>query len=137
MAGEKARELHTQTTHFHAKKVTYQDTGTIVIGDVPPCLVTRVYSVKATDFNFGSTSTIDIGVIYSDGTQADQDALVDGANLASATAQGPLALSIVDSARPIITAPATLTATLVTTGTAASTGETTIVVEYVPLSHVA
>ena len=137
MSGEKARELPFQAVHQIARKATFADGAAVMeIGDVPPCIITRIVSVKKTDFNAGTASTLAIGINYSDATTDDPAALVTGANLASAVAQGPTALSFVDNAQSIIAVPATINYTLTLTGTAATAGEMIIVVEFVPLSHV-
>lgn len=136
MAGEKARELPYQATHRIVKKLTFSDLGTTVnLGDVPACIVTEVKSVKTVDFNSGTTATVSVGIDYSDATASSTSALVATANLLAAVAQGPTTLSFVDNALSVITVPATLTATLAATGTAATAGETYIVVDYQPLSH--
>lgn len=133
MAGEKAREYSAPVVHTHYKEIDFNDLGsTINIGDVPACLITEVYGVKTADFNSGSTATIDIGINYSDDTTDDPDALVDGADLSASTALGPLELAQVDSGAWKINVPATLTATLAATGTAATTGAGYIVINYVP-----
>lgn len=134
--GALARELPYPVVHRHYAKVDFNDLGsTLNIGDVPACLVTDIYVAKTADFNAGSTATIDIGINYSDSTTDDPDALVDGADLTSSTALGPLEVTQVDSAAWKIDVPATLTLTLAATGTAASTGVAYVVVDYIPDSQ--
>lgn len=133
MAGTKARLYSAPVVHTHYAVVDYTNLGsTVNLGDVPPCLITDVYVAKTADFNSGSTATIDIGIDYSDGTTDDPDALVDGADLSSSTALGPLEVTQVDSAAWKIGVNATLTATLAATGTAASAGTAYIAINYVP-----
>lgn len=131
--GALARELPYPVVHRHYAKVDFNDIGsTVNIGDVPACLITDIQVAKTADFNSGSTNTIDIGINYSDSTTDDPDALVDGADLSSSTALGPLELTQVDSAAFKIDVASTLTATLAATGTAASAGVAYIVVDYIP-----
>lgn len=132
-AGVLARELSVPATHFHYAKFDYTNLGsTLDVGDIPPCLIKEVYVAKTADFNPGSTATIDVGIDYSDSTTDDPDALVDGADLTSSTALGPLEVAQVDSAAWKVDVNATITLTLAATGTAASAGTGYIVVEYVP-----
>lgn len=137
MAGERARELPYQQTHIVAKKLTFANMGaTVDIGDVPACDVISVRTVKQTDFNSGTTGTITVGVKYSDGTSATAAGLVSAASLLSGVAQGPTLHTFVDNAVSSIAVPATLTATLAQTGTAATAGEADVIVEYVPKNHI-
>lgn len=135
MAGEQAREYPFGVVHAIARDYTFSDLGsTITIGDVPAGRIIGVINVKETDFNAGSTATIDVGIDYSDSTTDDTDALVDGAGLTSAVAQGPTRLAFVDNSKAKLEVPATITATLAATGTAATTGAATVIVEYIPAS---
>lgn len=117
------------------RKVTFANMGsTVDIGELPPCVIHSVKSIKVTDFNSGTTATLAVGLEYSDGTSASTAALVTGASLASGVAQGPTALSFVDNALAIPTVNVRVTATLAQTGTAATTGEAYVLVDWEPLS---
>lgn len=117
------------------RKITFSDLGTTVdIGELPPCIIHSVKSVKVTDFNSGSTATIIVGLEYSDGTSASTAALVSSASLTSSVAQGPLAHTFVDNALAIPAVAVRVTATLGATGTAATTGEAYVYVDWEPLS---
>lgn len=137
MAGEKARQFSGNMVHYHMAKFDYTNIGAgpLAFGDIPACQIVDIYVAKTADFNAGSTSTLDIGIDYSDTTTDDPDALVDGIDLSSSTALGPLEVTQVDSAAWTVTVPATLTLSPAATGTAASAGAGYVVVAYVPLSE--
>lgn len=117
------------------RKITFSNLGsTVDIGELPPCVIHSVKSIKLTDFNAGSTATLAVGLEYSDGTSASTAALVTGASLTSGVAQGPTTHSFVDNALAITTVNTRVTATLAATGTAATTGEAYVLVDWEPLS---
>lgn len=130
MAGERARQFAGNMIHYHMAKVDYTHDGTAkAFGDVPACQIVEVYVSKTADFNAGTSAVIDIGV------SGDPDGLVDGANLGSATALGPLEVAQVDSAAWTVTEPSALTVTVTQSG-ARSAGEAYVAVAYIPLSEV-
>lgn len=117
------------------RKITVADLGsTVDIGELPPCVITRVQTIKVTDFNAGTSATIIVGLEYSDGTSASTAALVSAASLTSGVAQGPTTHVFVDNALTIPAVPVRVTATLAQTGTAATTGEAYVLVDFEPLS---
>lgn len=120
-----------------AKEFTFADIGggALTIGDFPPCLVTSVEIHKDTDFNSGSTDTVDVGFTGVDLTD-DADGLVDGFDLSSSTELGPNSVAMKDLAVAKLTENGTFTATFASTGTAATTGECIIIVNYVLLDHI-
>lgn len=134
--GNSATDVYLPVPNRLVRKFTYTDIGTTIdIGDIPPSIITEIKTVKKTDFNAGTTATIIVGLEYSDGTSASTAALVSAASLTSGVAQGPTTHAFVDNALSIVAVDARLTATLAATGTAATTGEAYVVVDYTPLSQ--
>lgn len=124
---------HSITLHYN-----YNDIGTPFYSatHVPACIVTHAVNTKITDFDSGTTCTIDVGFDYDDGTSDVGDAIVDGANLLSAVQQGSLALTMEDSAGALTNTAARIKVTLAETGTAATAGEGYITIFYRPLSQI-
>lgn len=134
--GNSAQDIYLPVPNRLVRKITYADMATTVdVGDVPPCLITEIKTVKDVDFNSGTTATIIIGLEYSDGTSASTAALVSSASLTSSVAQGPTTHAFVDNAATIVDVAARVTATLAQTGTTAGQGEAYVIVDYTPLSQ--
>jgi hypothetical protein len=128
-------ELHTR--YQVSANVKFGAIGsTVRLGQVPACDIAAAYRMKKAHFNAASTATISIGVEYSDGTSNSTSELVAATDMTSGTGLGTLAFSLVAGVKTRIAAPATITATLVATGTAATTGEADVIVEYWPLAHI-
>lgn len=125
-------------THSIARKVLYTDTSAkqYVIGRVPPCVITGIKQIKKTDFNSGTTATLDVGTNYPSSTTDDPNGLVAAADLTSGTALGLLVLTNVDLAIAYVEEEADIVLTQTRTGTAATTGEAIIVVEFVPIDNI-
>lgn len=126
-AGSSARQLHTQQTHYMRKSFTYADDGsTLTIGKVPAgAIVINAGVIVKTAFNAGSTNVLDIG------TEADPDGFA--TDLALGTVGRVLAdeLATSNDLGPY-SADTTLVCVVDLTGTAATTGEGEVFVEYIP-----
>lgn len=128
-AGTQARQLPWQVTHYLRRRVTFADvSGTqYKIGTIPAnALVLRTVVSIQTAFNAGTTNVLIVG------TSGDDDALVAAAGVdetaVAVTSVAPATLGGLMSA----SADTDLYTKYTQTGTAATTGVATVVVEYVP-----
>lgn len=125
--------LHIITLHYN-----YNDVGTPFYSEqeVPPGRAVAVWNEKITDFNSGTTCTMDIGYDFLDGTSDVGDAIVDGANLLAAGGQqGSVALTLDDGVAGKTDTAARIKVTIVETGTAATAGEGYVHIAYLPLNR--
>lgn len=125
-AGTAARQYSQQMVHFLRKSITYSDNGTAkTVGVIPSgSLIIKAASGAhvTTVFNAGTTNTLNVG------TSADDDLF--GTVLALGTATFvPLDEAV---GGYLVTADTTITATVVLSGTAATTGAAEVVICYIP-----
>jgi len=129
-----ARQLEIQAVHYLRRDIAYNTTGIaagVLIGTVPAgSKITRAVVYVDTAFNAGTTNVLVAGTT---GT---------GTNLVAAgdvTEGTPNAYTPADAANQgrglIFAADTDLFVSYTQTGTAATTGVATIIVEYVPLSN--
>lgn len=125
--GSLARYNTPQQIDYLRKAVTFADNGTaVVVGILPPnAIIHKAMSgvFVNTVFNAATTNTINVG------TTADEDLY--GTLLAA----GTLGFVPLDEAVSYMTGPSgdtTITATVVLTGTAATTGSATIIIAFIP-----
>lgn len=125
-AGSVARQFQSQQTHYLRKGVTFADNGTAVdLGIIPAgSLIKKDQSGVhvTTAFNAGTSNTLNVG------TSADDNLF------GTLLALGTTTFVPLDEAVGgyLVTADTTLTATVVLTGTAATTGAGEVVIEYIP-----
>lgn len=136
--GHTGKEYELDCVHTISLRYNYNDIGTAFysVEEIPPCTVVAVSNFKVTDFNSGTTATLDVGFDYVDGTSDVGDAIVDGASLVSAVQQGSLLLTMEDSTGAKTSTAARIKVTLAETGTAASAGEGYVTVMYIPEGRV-
>tara|TARA_R110000822_G_C15336083_1_gene495266 strand:+ start:7042 stop:7425 length:384 start_codon:yes stop_codon:yes gene_type:complete len=120
-----ARDYQKQMIHYLRKTVVFGDDGVAkTVGEIPAgALILKALSGVAvqTVFNAGTTNTLNIG------TSADDNLY------ATLLALGALAFVPCDEAVGFrVDADTTITATVVLTGTAATTGEAEVVIAYIP-----
>ncbi len=123
-----ARNDGSQTIHYLRKKVSYLDGATTVVqvGTVPTgSIVLRGGVVVTTAFNAASTNVLDIGTV------ADDD------GFATDLAMGTIGVIVADEMATTndmgpMTADTSIIATHAQTGTAATTGEGYVWIEYMP-----
>ena len=122
--GSVARDTRLSTVQYIAKTLTFANAGQVLIGTLPAGAVILKAASGAhvhTVFNAATTNTIDIGI------QSDGDLF------GSALAGGAVAFVPLDeSAGYKLTADTPIYATYNQTGTAATTGEATIYIAYIP-----
>lgn len=126
VAGSTARQYHTQQTHYLRRSIAYTDDGlTLDLGYVPAgAIVINAGVIVKTAFNAGSTNVLDIG------TSADTDGMA--TDLALGTVGRVLAdeLATSNDLGPY-SADTLLQCVVDLTGTAATTGEAEVFVEYI------
>jgi hypothetical protein len=132
------QEYEHDVTHEITMKYTFADIGTAFYSrkKLPPCIVTRVSNCKITDFDSGTTCTIDVGIDYDGTASTVADAFVDGADLTSGVALGSFNLVMEDSLGAYTATAGRIVVTLAETGTAATAGEAYVTVQYKPLDHI-
>ncbi len=121
-----ARENTTQQTDYLRKRVVLGDAGkTVTVGFIPAgALVVRGGVAVITAYNAGTANTINVGVTGTPaGYTSAQSLTTPGFAIFNALATS----TVVRPANAI-----EVTATLTNTGTAATTGEAEIVVEFIP-----
>jgi hypothetical protein len=127
--GIPARSSGDQTVNYLRAPITFGigTAGIVTVGTLPAgCVVLRAYVVVSVVFNFGTNNLVKIGTVASDTTFS-------GASV-SVAALGVVAGTIAASAN---VAPAVDTAVIVTslcTGTAGTTGQAYVVIEYAPIA---
>jgi hypothetical protein len=121
-----SREFHTQQTHYLRKTIFFSDNGVAkTVGVIPAgSLILKPSSGVhiVTVFNAGTTNTLNVG------SSADDDLF--GTLLALGTATFVPLDEAIGGFR--VAADTTVTATVVLTGTAATTGEAEVVISYIP-----
>lgn len=124
-----ARIYHTQQVHYLVKKITYLDDGsTLTMGVIPANSVIINAGVVVTEaFNAGTTNVLDIG------TSADGDGIA--TDLALGTVGRVGADEMATSNDLFSTSEVTITCTVDLTGTAATTGQAYVHLEYLPTSN--
>lgn len=124
--GSVARQYNTQQVHYLRKGLVFGDNGVArTVGVIPAgSLILKPISGAhiTTAFNAGTTNTLNIG------TSADDDLFGTALALGSANFV-PLDESIGGF---LVAADTTVTATVVLSGTAASTGAAEVVIAYIP-----
>jgi hypothetical protein len=123
-AGTVARDYGVQMVHYLRKNVVFGDNGTAkTVGVVPAgALILKALSGVAveTAFNAGTTNTLNVG------TSANDDLY------GTLLALGSVAFVPCDEAVGFrVAADTTITATVVLTGTAATTGDAEVVIAYI------
>lgn len=120
------RDLGYPVVQYIATRVTFADNGVAkVVGVIPAgSLVLRAVAIVSTAFNAGTSNVLDIGTSGDDDGFATDLALGTIGNIvademATTNDQGPLASNT------------TITATVALSGTAATAGVATVVVEYI------
>ena len=120
-----AREFHTQQVHYLRKSIVFGDDGTAVdVGVIPSgSLILKPLSGVSvtTAFNAGTTNTLNVG------TSADDNLY--GTLLALGTTTF---VPLDENVSGLVSADTTMTATVVLTGTAATTGAGEVVIAYIP-----
>lgn len=133
--GHTGKEYEQDVPHVISLHYNVNDVGTPFYSEqrVPPCRVIAVWNEKITDFDSGTTCTMDIGYDFVDGTADVGDAIVDGANLLAAGGQqGSVALTLDDGVAGKTDTAARIKVTIAETGTAATAGEGYVHIVYVP-----
>jgi len=128
MATYPARQTGFQTTAYLRRPFTFSigTAGIVQVGTLPAgCLVLRAYVVVSTVFNFGTNNLVKIGIIGADTTY--------GASV-SLTTLGTVATTLLGTANVAPTADTAVIATSLCTGTAGTTGQAYVVVEYAPVA---
>jgi hypothetical protein len=122
--GSVARDTRLSTVQYIAKTLTFANAGQVLVGTLPAGAVILKAASGAhvhTVFNAGTTNTIDIG------TNADGDAF--GSSLAG----GAVAFVPLDEAADFkLAADTAIYVEYKQTGAAATTGEATIYIAYIP-----
>lgn len=124
--GTAARRYHTSQVHYLRKRIVFGDDGlTVTLGIIPAgSLVIRAGVVVTTAFNAATTNVLDIG------TLADTDGFA--TDLALGTVGVIVADEMATTNDAYVTADTTLVCVVDLTGTAATTGEGFVWVEYLP-----
>lgn len=120
-----ARQYHTQQVHYLRKSIAFGDNGTALTVGVIPAGALILKSASGvhvtTAFNAGTTNTLNIG------TSANDDLY------ATLLALGTTTFVPADEAVSfLVTEETTITATVVLTGTAATTGAGEVIILYIP-----
>lgn len=124
-----ARNLGVQVTSYLRKETTFSDgeTAAVTVGTVPAgSIIIRAGIVVKTAFNSGTTNTIHIGTSASSSTF--------GASIATGTAGVIVGTALATSTLAVQTADTSVVATHVRTGTAATTGDGYVFIEYMPIA---
>lgn len=123
-AGTVARQFQTQQIHYLRRDIVFSETGALTIGTIPAgALILKALSGVDVQvvFNNGTTNTLHIG------TTADNDLY------GTALATGSIAFVPLDEAVSMkVSADTTITATQAVSGTAATTGQASVVIAYIP-----
>lgn len=125
-AASKARQFHTQQTHFLRTLINYNDADALtrVIGTVPAgANILSTKTVISTAQNAGTTNTLSVGTTAG------------GTDLVNATAAGTataVVSTLAPSGKSLLAADTTYYATLTQSGTAATAGIVEVILEYVP-----
>jgi hypothetical protein len=128
--GTQARQFDWQATHYLRKKVNYNDAniGTadkVAVGIIPAnALIVGVYVRVETAFNAGSSNAITVGTNAGSDNNIVNAADVDATTVATTEVTRGLGLALA--------ADTTVYVLYVQTGTAATQGVATIIVEYIP-----
>jgi len=125
-AGTDARQFYTQQVHYLRKSIVFGDDGTeLTVGKIPAgSLILKPLSGVhvTTAFNAGTTNTLNVG------TSADDNLY--GTLLALGTTTFVPCDEAVGTY--LVASDTTMTATVVLTGTAATTGAGEVVIAYIP-----
>ena len=120
-----ARQFHTQQVHYLRKSIAFGDNGTaLTVGVIPAgsVIIKPISGVSvSTVFNAGTTNTLNIG------TTADDNLYATLLALGTTTF-----VALDESVSNVVTEDTTITATVVLTGTAATTGAGEVVIAYIP-----
>lgn len=121
-----ARITQIPAIHYVAKNIAFSDNGSaITIGVVPAgSVVLRAYAVVTTAFDAGTANVLDIGTV------ADPDGFA--TDIALGTIGVITADEFATSNDAAATADTTIVATPALSGTAATAGAASVVVEYIP-----
>lgn len=128
MATYPARSSGDQTTNYLRAPFTFGigTAGIVQVGTIPAgCLVLRAYIVVSTVFNFGTNNLAKIGIVGADTTF--------GASV-SLTTLGTVAATLGSTANVAPAADTPVILTSLCTGTAGTTGQAYVVVEYAPVA---
>jgi hypothetical protein len=127
-AGSVARQYHTQQIHYLRKDITIADAATtVVVGVIPSgAIILEAISGVYVDtvFNAGTNTRLDIGASTDSGTN-------NYATLLTLLGIGFIELDEV-AATLKVTADTTISAYVDVTGTAATTGQASIIIAYIP-----
>lgn len=125
--GIPARNSGDQTVNYLRAPITFNigTAGIVTVGTLPAgSLVLRSYVVVSTVFNFGTNNLVKIGIAASDTTYS-------GASV-SVAALGTVAGTLAASANVAPTVDTAVICTSLCTGTAGTTGQAYVVIEYAP-----
>lgn len=128
MATIPARNLGFETINYLRAPITFAigTAGIVNVGTLPAgCLVVRAYVVVSTVFNFGTTNQVKIGVSGADTTFG---------TTISVAALGTVAATLAASANVAPSADTGVICTSLCAGTAGTTGQAYVVVEYLPVA---
>jgi len=126
--GIPARSSGDQTVNYLRAPITFGigTAGIVSVGTLPAgCLVLRAYVVVSTVFNFGTNNLVKIGITGADTTY--------GASV-SLTTLGTVAATLGSTANVATASDTLVIATSLCTGTAGTTGQAYVVVEYAPVA---
>jgi len=126
--GIPARSSGDQTVNYLRAPITFGigTAGIVSVGTLPAgCLVLRAYVVVSTVFNFGTNNLVKIGITGADTTY--------GASV-SLTTLGTVAATLGSTANVAPASDTLVIATSLCTGTAGTTGQAYVVVEYAPVA---
>jgi hypothetical protein len=119
-----ARVFASQQVHYFRRRIIFSETGTLTLGVIPAgAVVINAGVVVTTSFNAGTANTLDIG------TSADTDGFA--TLLALGTVGRIVADEMATSNDLYSTSEVTLQCVVTLTGTAATTGEGFVFVEYI------
>jgi hypothetical protein len=127
-AGTSARNYHQQMIHYLRRDVTTADAATtIVVGTIPAgaLIIETISGVYVSEaFNAGTNNRMDIGASTDSGTN----------NYATLLALGTIGLIELDelAATVRVSADTTISAYVDVTGSAATTGQASIIIAYIP-----
>lgn len=124
-AGTVARQFHTQQIHYLRRSIVFGDNGTaLTLGTIPAgsLILKPLSGVQVnTAFNAGTSNTLNVG------TSADDNLY------GTLLALGSVAFVPLDEAVSfVVSSDTVMTATVVLSGTAATTGAGEVVIAYIP-----
>ncbi len=128
MATYPARSSGDQTTNYLRAPITFNigTAGVVQVGTLPAgCAVLRVTIVVGTVFNFGTNNLVKVGTVASD------VALVASVSVA---ALGAIVGTVAANAAVAPTVDTPIICTSLCTGTAGTTGQAYVIVEYAPVA---